>query len=193
MFIVKIVKDNTKIRTSILGCCSGVHKSLTSFFKAFCTVHLFSVCNEKPTDVTISILFIYRRISTCFGPTGPSSREFTQLFTQPLVLTVSVPFRSRAPYEARDLNGTDTVRISGCVNSCVNSPEDGPVGPKHVEIRRYMNKIEIVTSVGFSLHILNVMSPGRLNFVRWLQTSVGLTYGTCFLLPSWRLKFCSDF
>jgi hypothetical protein len=40
------------------------------------------------------------------------------------------------------------------VNSCVNSPEDGPVGPKHVEIRRYMNKIEIVTSVGFSFHIL---------------------------------------
>jgi hypothetical protein len=39
------------------------------------------------------------------------------------------------------------------VNSCVNSPEDGPVGPKHVDIRRYMNKIEIVTSVGFSFHI----------------------------------------
>jgi hypothetical protein len=36
----------------------------------------------------------------------------------------------------------------------VNSPEDGPVGPKNVEIRRYMNKIEIVTSVGFSFHIL---------------------------------------
>ena len=35
------------------------------------------------------------------------------------------------------------------VNSCVNSPEDGPVGPKHVEIRQYINKIEIVTSVGF--------------------------------------------
>jgi hypothetical protein len=31
----------------------------------------------------------------------------------------------------------------------VNSPEDGPVGPKHVEIRQYINKIEIVTSVGF--------------------------------------------
>ena len=31
----------------------------------------------------------------------------------------------------------------------MNSPEDGPVGPKHVEIRQYMNKIEIVTSVGF--------------------------------------------
>jgi len=36
-----------------------------------------------------------------------------------------------------------------CLNSCVNSPEDGPVGPKHVEIRQYMNNIEIVTSVGF--------------------------------------------
>jgi hypothetical protein len=33
-------------------------------------------------------------------------------------------------------------------------PEDGNVGPKHVEIRRYMNKIEIVTSVGFSFHML---------------------------------------
>ena len=38
------------------------------------------------------------------------------------------------------------------MNSCVNSPEDGPVGPKHVEARRYMNKIEIVTYVGFSFH-----------------------------------------
>ena len=31
----------------------------------------------------------------------------------------------------------------------MNSPEDGPVGPKHVEIRQYINKIEKVTSVGF--------------------------------------------
>jgi hypothetical protein len=38
----------------------------------------------------------------------------------------------------------------------VNSPEDGPVGPKHVEIRRYMNKIEIVTSVGFSFQTQNM-------------------------------------
>jgi hypothetical protein len=43
---------------------------------------------------------------------------------------------------------------NGCVNSCVNSPEDGPVGPKHVEISRYMNKIEIVTFVGFLFHML---------------------------------------
>ena len=45
----------------------------------------FYIRNEKPTDVAVSILFIYRRISTCFGPTVPSSGEFTQLFTQPLV------------------------------------------------------------------------------------------------------------
>jgi hypothetical protein len=43
---------------------------------------------------------------------------------------------------------------NGCVNSCVNSPEVGPVALKHVEIRRYKNKIEIVTSVGFSFHML---------------------------------------
>jgi len=36
---------------------------------------------------------------------------------------------------------------NGCVNRCVNSPEDGPVGPKHVEIQQYTNKI--VTSFGF--------------------------------------------
>ena len=44
--------------------------------------------------------------------------------------------------------------LYGCGNSCVNSPEDGPVGPKHVQIRRYMNKIETVTSVGFSFLML---------------------------------------
>ena len=38
---------------------------------------------------------------------------------------------------------------NGRVNSCVNSPEDGPVGPKHVENRQYINEIKIVTSVGF--------------------------------------------
>jgi hypothetical protein len=38
----------------------------------------------------------------------------------------------------------------------VNSPEDRPVGPKHVEISRY--KIEIVTSVGFSFHS-NILNP----------------------------------
>jgi hypothetical protein len=40
----------------------------------------------------------------------------------------------------------------------VISPEDGPVDPKHIEIRRYMNKIEIVTSVGFYfIHTIKYM------------------------------------
>jgi hypothetical protein len=39
----------------------------------------------------------------------------------------------------------------------VNSPEDGLVGPKQVEIRRYMNKIEIVTSVGFFIPYVEKM------------------------------------
>jgi hypothetical protein len=60
---------------------------------------------------------------------------------------------------------------NGCVNSCVNSPEDGPVSPKHVEIRQYMNKIEIVTSVGFSFHIFNhsytKYSSGELKEFLW--------------------------
>jgi len=47
-----------------------------------------------------------------------------------------------------------TCSTATAVNSCVNSPEDGPVGPKHVEIRRYMNKIELVTSVDFSFRML---------------------------------------
>jgi len=113
-------------------------------------VQLFSIRNGKPTDVTVSILFIYRRISTCFGPTGPSSGELTQLFPQPLV---QYPYRSDrvfCMYTWPERYGYWTI---GCGNSCVNSHEDGPVGPKHVEIRRYMNKIETVTSVGFSFLI----------------------------------------
>jgi hypothetical protein len=112
---------------------------------------------EKPTDVTISILYIYRRISTCFGSTGPSSVEFTQLFTQPLV---------------QCLYGSGRLLYShwtnGCVNSCVNSLEDGPVGPKHVEISRYMNKIEIVTSVDFSFYMLKGCTVQRLKkIIQW--------------------------
>jgi len=36
---------------------------------------------------------------------------------------------------------------NGYVNSCTSCPEDGPVGPKHVETQQCTNKI--VTSVGF--------------------------------------------
>ena len=52
---------------------------------------------------------------------------------------------------------------NGCVNSCTNSPEDGPVGPKHVEIQQYTNKI--VTSVGFhSKHISSLAGNTALSF-----------------------------
>ena len=67
--------------------------------------------------------------------------------------SVSVPLWSRALYVVHNIQRTRPERYrywtNGCVNSCTNSPEDGPVGPKHVEIRQYTNKIEIVTSVGF--------------------------------------------
>jgi len=65
--------------------------------------------------------------------------------------SVSVPLWSRVLYAVIQNARPERYGYwtNGCVNSCVNSPEDGPVGPKHVEIRQYMNKIEIVTSVGF--------------------------------------------
>jgi hypothetical protein len=46
------------------------------------------------------------------------------------------------------------------VNSCTNSPEDGHVGPKHVEIQQYTNKI--VASVGFHSvrNLANVIGGG---------------------------------
>jgi len=58
------------------------------------------------------------------------------------------------------------------VNSCVNSPEDGPVGPKHVEIRQYINKIEIVTSLGFYSICWKDARYKRLKKLspRWLST-----------------------
>jgi hypothetical protein len=134
-------------------------------FYAFCTVHLFNMWNERPTDVTISVLFLYRRISTCFGPTGPSSGEFTQLFTQPLVQWL---YRSVRVF---CIQSTRPERYShwtnGCVNSFVNSPKDGPVGPKHVEIGRYVNKIEIVTSVGFFISYVEKMHDTKsLKFIK---------------------------
>ena len=99
----------------------------------------------KPTDVTI--LLVYCWVSTCFGPTGPSSGEFVQLFTQPLFQYLYRSGRVLCMY----IQSTRTERCrywtNGCVNSCTNSPEDGPVGPKHVETQQYTNKI--VTSVGF--------------------------------------------
>ena len=65
------------------------------------------------------------------------------------IRSVSVPLCSRALYIYIQSTRTERHRYwtNGCVNSCTNSPEDGPVGPKHVEIQQCTNKI--VTSVGF--------------------------------------------
>ena len=104
----------------------------------------------KTTDVTI--LFAYCWISTYFGPTGPSSGEFIQLFTQPLVQCLC-----------------RSVRVL-----CMLWPVLVTMLCWHVEIQQYTNKI--VTSVGFHsicpfpsclLVVLVLKSqhplPGRLN------------------------------
>ena len=70
---------------------------------------------------------------------------------------------------------------NGCVNSCVNSPEDGPVGPKHVEIRRYMNKIEILTSVGFSFDRITLSIPLLPVCVFLACSSVNFTFCCLFM------------
>ena len=58
-------------------------KQISSQFLSFLYFASFQHMKWNPTDVTI--LFFYCWISTCFGPTGPSSGEFLQLFTQQLV------------------------------------------------------------------------------------------------------------
>ena len=76
---------------------------------------------------------IFRRVHTAAHTTNGSYSFCVALFAD--------------THTAREQSGTETVRTNGCVSSCTNSPEDGPVGPKHVETQQYTNKI--VTSVGF--------------------------------------------
>ena len=71
-----------------------------------------------------------------------SHNHWFSVCTALAVCSVMYNIQSTRPEQYRHWN-------SCWVNSCANSPEDGPVGPKHVEIRQYINKIEIVTSVGF--------------------------------------------
>ena len=59
---------------------------------------------------------------------------------------VSVSVRSGRVH-TEHASRADRYWTNGCVNNCTNCPEDGPVGPKHVETQQYTNKI--VTSVGF--------------------------------------------
>jgi hypothetical protein len=93
------------ITNSTMVFLTSKSRNNSNFYKTY-----LRVWNEKPTDVTISILFLYQRISTCFGPTGPSSGEFTQLFTQPLVQWLYRLGRvlCMTTYRARGPNGTAT-------------------------------------------------------------------------------------
>jgi hypothetical protein len=92
--------------------------------------------------------------------------------------SVSVPFRLRALYTVagHNIKNTRPERYShwtnGCVNSCVNSPVDAPVGPKHVEIRWYMNKIEIVTSWFFISYAEKMHGTKSLKFLKEYVSSL---------------------
>jgi len=59
------------------------------------------------------------------------------------IVSVSVRSGQHTEHASR----ADRYWTNVCGNSCTNSPEDGPVGPKHVETQQYTNKI--MTSVGF--------------------------------------------
>jgi len=102
---------------------------------------------------------------------------------------------------------------NGCVNSCTNSPEDGPVGPKYVETQQYTNKV--VTSVGFhsirwkdarykKLKICNLFVPRSCHFTSrerdgrmhspggWLGLRMGLgtlETGNLLVLPEIKTRF----
>jgi len=64
----------------------------------------------------------------------------------------------------------------------VGSPGDGPVGPRRVEIRRCMNGVGIVTSVGFSFHITELSTSlfWHVTQNRLMDTDISRT--------AWRLK-----
>jgi hypothetical protein len=114
---------------------------------------------------------IFRRVRTAVHTTNGS---------------VSVPLCSRAPHT----HSTRTERYrnwtNGCVNSCRNSPEDGPVGPKHVETQQYTNKI--VTSVGlYSIYRFLFNSISRWSF--WRMCCSCLTHKIKF--TEINIKHCS--
>jgi len=76
---------------------------------------------------------IFRRVRTAVHTTIGSYSICTALVA--CSVCCAHTFKQVTTYRTRDQNGTDTVRTNGYVHSCTNSPEDGPVGPKHVEIQ----------------------------------------------------------
>jgi hypothetical protein len=131
----------------------------------------------KPTDVTISILFIHCRISTCFWPTGPSSGEFTQLRTQQLVQCL---YCSGRVHTAR---AVQTLNRWLCEQLCELSWR-WACGPETCsDPAIYINKTEIVTSVGFySIHYSHLLI--QLNTFTHLYWSFDLSYSSRYFWTS---------
>jgi len=113
-------------------------------------VHPFNIWNKNHL---MSLFQFYLYIAGCLHVSGPqahpqessrscSHNHWFSVCTALAVCCVCCHIQSTRPEQYRHWT-------NGCVNSCVNSPEDGPMGPKHVEIRQYINKIEKVTSVLF--------------------------------------------
>jgi len=96
------LKNPPDISGSRLETWGQILRTWQSLFLSFLYRASFQHMEWKPTDVTI--LFVYCWIFTCFGPTGPSSGEFVQLFTQPLVQYLCRAVRVHANSAAHKLN-----------------------------------------------------------------------------------------
>jgi len=141
----------------------------------------------KPTDVTI--LFVYCWVSTCFGPTGPSSGDFVQLFTQPLVQYLSVLDACSVcchqlvfiPYVEK-MHGTKSLKTATCFDTRVPSPgsllnQRNTSHARPVPSRGLLQNATLVPKcVGFGTHReLNLMSGTSLRVDR--DSSVGIATG----------------
>jgi hypothetical protein len=101
----------------------------------------YSIWNEKPTSHYFNFIHISTDLYIFRAYRSILRRIHTAIYTN--IGSVAVLFGPRALYGARGPNSTATEPMFVWT-----------AGSKHVEIRRYMNKIEIVKSVGFSFHKL---------------------------------------
>ena len=69
----------------------------------------------------------------------------------------------------------------------MNSPEDGPVGPKHVEIRQYINKIEIVTYL--CVHFIQIIN-GNIGYNIAVEAVLWKNYENMSLYRFYCMKIC---
>jgi hypothetical protein len=104
-------------------------------FKIF-VLCIFSIINEKPTNVSVSnfihiLIYLY-----IFRAHWPILRRYH--------VAVHTTFASFfVPRPRRHRNCTN-----GCVNSYVISSEDGPVGPKYVEVRQFIIHLAVCLTTG---------------------------------------------